>query len=74
MTIAVSSFYKSFGLTFGDNLDQTLSTIGAVRELNIRYYITQGALAGGLGRLRLNHIINATLAHAISNAYYFLDK
>ena len=74
MTIAVSSFYKSFGLTFGDNLDQTLSTIGAVREFNNRYYITQSALAGGLGRLRLKHIINTILAHAISNAYYFLDK
>jgi len=33
VTLSVSGFYKSFGLTFGDNLDQTISTIGAVSNL-----------------------------------------
>jgi len=33
VTQAVSGFYKSYGLTFGDNLDHYLSTVGALSSL-----------------------------------------
>ena len=69
VTIAVSSFYKSFGLTFGDNLDQTLSTIGAVRnQIITKMPLLDNILSKNylvVYEFSIKILLNSTITHSV---------